>query len=54
MGRADNHATMILLSRFRRKIEANGPLAWPVAALLILGLSAALWLGIFYLAWRLL
>lgn len=54
MGRADNHAAMILLSRFRRKIDADGPLAWPAAALLILGLSAILWLGILYVAWRLL
>ncbi len=54
MGRTDNRAAMILLSRFRRKIDADGPLAWPAAALLILGLSGALWLGIFYLVWRLL
>ncbi len=54
MGRTDNRVAMILLSRFRRKTDADGPLGWPAAALLILGLSAALWLGIFYLAWRLL
>ena len=54
MGRTDNRVAMLLLSRFRRKIDSDGPLAWPAAALLILGLSAALWIGILYLAWRLL
>ncbi len=54
MSRTDNRAAMVLLSRFRRQFSSNGPLAWPAAALLILGLSAGLWIGILYLAWRLL